>query len=576
MKRSIPHNVKKRWGMPSFSLSRKIIGSFVIVAMLVLLTSGLSYYFLNKVNNGYVTLINKNIAILQLTSEIQYLAQLQASLLSEYYVDPSSGKEQAIVEANTKLSGLIEEVMMKDQSKENKIFYDSMVSTNMTLQTLVEDIVANGNKDLEKAKLLLQRSVPMTQSLSKLITKIQSKEKFVVDIKKTENEETIRQTIQTLIWASIIALVVALAIGILLSRMIVRPMRAVVKAAGRIAACDLTVDDIQVRNRDEISELAIAFNQMKGNLHLIISEVNGHADQVVFASKGLSSHSESLGESSEQIATITQDISLGSESQLQSVNKGVMVIEEMNRLVEQISSVTVLTNMKSTHALAAATDGNESIESAVTQMNAIDLNMKGLAESVQRLDVRSTQIVQANEMISDIARQTNLLALNASIEAARAGESGKGFAVVAHEVRKLSQKTSDSAADIARLILSIQNETTAVVHSTEAGSKEAGKGIIVMNEAGRAFKRIQEAVKEVAQQIETISIQSEQIAQRSLTAVDAIRSIDLVAQQTASGTRDVSANVEEQFASMEEIISSSHVLNHLAGQLQSLIGKFRV
>jgi methyl-accepting chemotaxis protein len=283
-----------------------------------------------------------------------------------------------------------------------------------------------------------------------------------------------------------------------------------------------------------------------------------------------------LGETSEQITTITQDISLGSESQLQSVNKGVMVIEEMNRLVEQISSVTVLTNMKSTHALAAATDGNESIESAVTQMNAIDLNMKGLAESVQRLDVRSTQIVQANEMISDIARQTNLLALNASIEAARAGESGKGFAVVAHEVRKLSQKTSDSAADIARLILSIQNETTAVVHSTEAGSKEAGKGIIVMNEAGRAFKRIQEAVKEVAQQIETISIQSEQIAQRSLTAVDAIRSIDLVAQQTASGTRDVSANVEEQFASMEEIISSSHVLNHLAGQLQSLIGKFRV
>lgn len=567
---------KKMWGVPSFSLSRKIVGSFVVVAMLAGLTSGLSYYFLNKVNDAYVSLLNKNIAILQLTSEIQYQAQLQSSLLSEYYVDPDKGKDQAIIDANTKLSSLIEEVMMKDQSAENKIYYDSMVASNKTLQVLVQDIVANGNKDSEKAKGLLQRSIPMTQSLTKLIGKIQSKEKFVVDIKKSENEETINQTIQTLIWASIIALVVALAIGILLSRMIVNPMRALVRAAGRIAACDLTVEDIQIRNRDEIQELAIAFNQMKGNLHLIISEVGGHAEQVVIASEELAANSESLGDSSEQITSITQEISLGSESQLHSVNKGVKVIEEMNQLVEQISSVTELTNQKSSHALTAAMDGNESIESAVTQMNSINMNMKGLAESVQRLDLRSTQIVQANEMISDIAKQTNLLALNASIEAARAGEAGKGFAVVAQEVRKLSLKTSDSADEIARLINTIQIETTAVVHSTEAGSKEVTKGIIVVNEAGQAFKHIQEAVKEVAQQIVMISIQSEQIAERSLSAVEAIRSIDHVAQHTASGTRDVSANVEEQFASMQEIVSSSNLLNRMAGELQDLIGKFKV
>ena len=45
---------------------------------------------------------------------------------------------------------------------------------------------------------------------------------------------------------------------------------------------------------------------------------------------------------------------------------------------------------------------------------------------------------------------------------------------------------------------------------------------------------------------------------------------------TASGTRDVSAHMEEQYASMEEIVSSANVLSGMAEELDELIGKFQL
>ena len=73
-------------------------------------------------------------------------------------------------------------------------------------------------------------------------------------------------------------------------------------------------------------------------------------------------------------------------------------------------------------------------------------------QEMARVESSGAEIQKIITVINGIADQTNLLALNAAIEAARAGEAGRGFSVVADEVRQLAQRSSESAADIRRLV----------------------------------------------------------------------------------------------------------------------------
>lgn len=375
---------------------------------------------------------------------------------------------------------------------------------------------------------------------------------------------------------SILAVVLGVVITLFLTRIISRPMVIMAKAAKSIASGDLTGDEIKLKNRDEIGDLAASFNGMRNNLHSLILQVEISAEHVAASSEELTASSEQIREATEQIALTMEKVAVGSEKQTRSIDESTSSVNELSVGVHHIATNAESVTHAAIQASEIALEGNQTIQTTVNQMNAINRTVDGLAHAVKGLGERSQEIGHIVEVITGIATQTNLLALNAAIEAARVGEHGKGFAVVANEVRKLAEQSKQSAEQIAQLIAAIQDETTQAVQLMEAGTQEVAEGIHAVHIAGESFERIQRSVNDVANQIQEVSAASQQMSASTEQVVHSINVISGIAETTSSGSQHVSAAVEEQLASMEEITASAAALSRMSEELQLLLGKFKV
>ena len=77
--------------------------------------------------------------------------------------------------------------------------------------------------------------------------------------------EFIQRTNLTLLYSALIGAVIALLLGIFLSRTITRPIRELTAATHAVSEGDLS-QQVPIRSKDELGELAKAFNKMSTEL----------------------------------------------------------------------------------------------------------------------------------------------------------------------------------------------------------------------------------------------------------------------------------------------------------------------
>lgn len=395
------------------------------------------------------------------------------------------------------------------------------------------------------------------------------------EMNRHNQEQTARATQVTIVFTLAMFAVLG-GIGLFITRMITRPLQAMVSLCEEFAAGDFRDKPRKVLRKDEIGQVAEAMASMRVSICNVLKHVHESSEQVAASSQELTASAEQSAQAVNQVAEAISDVAQGAEKQSKAADETSAVVEQISAGIQQAAVNANQVAGYSAQAAAKANAGDKSVEKVVNQMTHIEQAVNSSAQVVAKLGERSKEIGQIVDTISGIAGQTNLLALNAAIEAARAGEQGRGFAVVAEEVRKLAEQSQEAAKQIAVLIGEIQGDTNTAVVAMNEGTKEVKIGTDVVTVAGQAFKEIKDLVMQVSEQVKEISAAMQQMAGGSQQIVAAVKEIDELSKTAVGEAQTVSAATEEQAASMEEIASSSESLAHLAQELQTAVSHFQI
>jgi hypothetical protein len=269
-----------------------------------------------------------------------------------------------------------------------------------------------------------------------------------------------------------------------------------------------------------ISIITIAFGLVFG--WLVSSAINKKLLQVV----------QSIGDSSEQVASASTQVSSSSQSMSEGSSEQAAAIEETSSSLEEMSSMTKQNADNANQADQLMKSSNQIVLEANSSMN-------NLIKSMEEISMASEQTFKIIKTIDEIAFQTNLLALNAAVEAARAGEAGAGFAVVADEVRNLAMRAAEAAKNTSTLI--------------EGTVKKIKEGSALVSRSNTAFTHVSESSVKVGELVAEIAAASKEQAQGIEQVNKAVNEMDKVVQQNAATSEETASASEEMSAQAEQM-----------------------
>jgi methyl-accepting chemotaxis protein len=451
----------------------------------------------------------------------EVLAQLD--LLREQSGDPSLKRD--LSEARKAL--LAHDVLLRQRVEQQAAAQQQQAALKQDISTQKDALRALGRNLSARAEALSSEAWSDLRRDSDTLTTLGNRAKWVIGVTAS------------------IGVLVGLLVLILIPRPIVAAIGQLVEGAQRIARGDLTTP-VEVASRDELGLLGQSFEHMRTNLLELVRRIQRSAVQLSSSINEIQAAATEQAASSSQQAGAVNELSSSLNEMSQSASTLLSSAENVGHSVDEIAGIV--------------SNGNAKSEQMMRSMDAIGVSTRQTAERIKSLSDRMDDIDEAVNTISGVADQTTLLSLNASIEANKAGEMGKGFSVVAHEIRRLSDRSIDSASNINAMVRDIQRATESSALAMDKSSEEIRHGVVLVGESAEALTQINAAMERIQEQmtmiVESVRAQAESSRMVQSTSTEMLSSANMVS-KAASQTRSV-----------------THDLSNMAAQLSAAVAVF--